>query len=98
MATNQQFDFGKANELKGKLKNEITSITETLNKTKTMVEGVREWWKGGSEEEFIRNFDKTKKEVIKGLEKWLDEYQKLIQQVAKVKEEQDKEITKALKS
>ncbi|GHU50695.1 hypothetical protein AGMMS49975_02240 [Clostridia bacterium] len=95
-ASNQQFDFSKATELQGKLKNEISSITDTLNKTQTMVEGVREWWKGGSEEAFIKNFENTKKDVIKGLDKWLAEYQKLIKDVAKTKEEQDNALKKAL--
>jgi len=96
MAANQQFDFGKARELEAKLKNEINSIKETLRQTKFKVESVREWWKGGSEEGFIRNFENTKKDVEKGLERWLDSYQKLIREVAITKEEQDAALKRAL--
>ena len=96
MATIQHFDFGKAKELEAKLKNEINSIKETLNQTKVKVESVREWWKGGSEEGFIRNFENTKKDVEKGLERWLDSYQILIREVAMTKEEQDAALKKAL--
>ncbi|MCL2048455.1 MAG: hypothetical protein FWG87_06980 [Defluviitaleaceae bacterium] len=96
MSAVQQFDFGKATELESKIKNEINAINDTLNKTQTMVETCREWWKGGSEEGFIGNFSKTKKDVSKGLQKWLDEYQKLMKDVARVKKDQDTELKKAL--
>ena len=98
MAQTQRFDFDRAADLQSKLKGEISAIIDTLNKTQNMVEGVREWWKGGSEEAFIRNFEKTKKEVIRGLEKWLEENRKFIGEVAKVKEDQDTELRRALRT
>ena len=98
MAHNQRFDFDRAADLQTKLKGEINAITDRLNKTQNMVEGVREWWKGGSEEAFIKNFEATKREVVKGLEKWFEENRKLISEVAKVKEDQDAELRKAFRT
>jgi uncharacterized protein YukE len=96
MTQNQQFDFSRADELRGKLKGEITSITGRLNKTQKMIEEVREWWKGGSEELFIKSFEKTKKDIVKGLEKWLEGYQSLLKETAKIKEIQDAELRRVL--
>jgi len=95
--TNLEFDFGKAKELEGVFIKEVDTIKTTLDGIQTQkVEPVREWWKGGSEESFIKNFERTKKDVMKSLQKWLEEYKKLIQDVAKVKEQQEKEVQKAL--
>ena len=96
MTQNQQFDFNRAAELRSKLKSELSVVTDRLNKTQRMIEDVREWWKGGSEELFIRNFEKTKKDVVKGLEKWFEDYQKLLKEAAIIKEVQDAELRKVL--
>jgi len=92
-----KFDFDKAKALEATLVKEIDSINNTLNGIQTQkVEPVRDWWSGGSEEAFIKNFEKTKKDVSKNLQKWLEEYKKLIQDVAKVKKEQEDAVKKAL--
>ena len=96
MTQYQQFDFGRAADLRGKLRGELSSITDRLNKTQKMVEDVREWWKGGSEELFIRNFEKTKKDVVRGLEKWFEDYQKLLKEAINIKETQDSELRRML--
>jgi uncharacterized protein YukE len=83
-------------KLKSTLTKEIDSITKTLDGTKKRVAGVRSWWKGGSEEGFINNFEKTKKEVEKGLRQWLEDYQRLIDKVEQTKREQDDALKRAL--
>jgi len=81
------FDEGKAEELKSQLKSEIESIKNVLNSIKQKVEAVRDWWKGGSEEGFIRNFNETQKKIIKQLEEWLKSYQDLMKQTVAAKRE-----------
>ena len=95
--TTQRFNFDEAQKLEGKLNDEIGFIKDKLNKTQQKVGEVDQWWKGGSEKAFIENFASTKNEVVASLEKWLQEYQQLIQKVAKVKRDQDDSMARALK-
>jgi uncharacterized protein YukE len=92
-----QFDYDKARELETKLVKEIENIKIALDKVNKLVESCREWWKGGSEEAFIRNFMTTRKDVEKSLQRWLEDYRKLLKEVAKEKELQEKELKDALK-
>ena len=95
---NLQFDFNQASTLRTQLKNMVGEIDSTLGEIKKDVDGCTVWWSGGSEKEFIQNFDKTKKKIKEGLENWLDEYSKLMQKVEKAKENADKAIGNALKN
>jgi uncharacterized protein YukE len=92
----QKFDFDQAKTLESKLMGEVGKIENTLNQTSKMVAGVRSWWTGGSEEGFINNFENTKKDVVKGLSQWLEEYKALIAKVAATKTEQDAALKNAL--
>ena len=92
----QAFDFGRASDLRNQIKNKINDIDTTLNQISTTVESCREWWKGGSEEGFIKNFDSTKKKIRKGLNDWLNDYEKLMKEVEKAKRESDSALNKAL--
>ncbi|MGF7046940.1 uncharacterized protein YukE [Paenibacillus sp. DS2015] len=85
----QKFDFGEADKLKGKLGSEISKIESDLNNMAKQVAGVTSWWSGGSEVAFIENFEKTKKQVVSGLNEWLTDYKLLIDAVKKNKEESD---------
>ena len=84
----QKFDFDKAKKFENTLSKEIDAIVKTLNGIKEEVDGVRSWWKGGSEEAFIQNFERIKADLEKGLQQWLEEYQKLIEIVGWKKIEQ----------
>jgi uncharacterized protein YukE len=99
MSNIQQFDYERARALEGELVSEIESINETLNRIQTTrVETVREWWRGGSEEAFIRNFESTKREVSRGLRQWLEEYKKIMRDVSRTKDDQEKALTRALRN
>jgi uncharacterized protein YukE len=91
------FHTQKAQDLAKALAAEISSIEDTLNKIKTTkVDTTSEWWKGESQKAFVGNFDRTKKDVVKGLKQWLEEYKKLMNDVVKAKEEQEKALKAAL--
>ena len=92
-----RFDFQEAKNLEAKLDRELEGIKATLSNSKRSVEGVREWWKGGSEEGFIDNFEKTKNEVTALLQKWLDTYKERVQQVSTIKRQQDDELARQLR-
>jgi uncharacterized protein YukE len=96
-STIQTFDFGRASELRSQIKGKINDIDTTLNQIQTTVEGCREWWKGGSEEGFITNFKNTKTKIRKGLQDWLNEYEKLMKDVEKAKQDSDAALASALK-
>ncbi|WMT42046.1 hypothetical protein RE628_06310 [Paenibacillus sp. D2_2] len=98
MAANQQkFDFDQAKNLESKLQSEISKIEADLKKMATMVEGVRSWWSGGSEEAFISNFQTTKGEVVKSLNAWADDYKRLIQKIAEIKQQSDADLANQLR-
>lgn len=94
---NQKFDFNEANQLKTKLKTEINKIEADLKQMMTNVEGVRAWWSGGSEEAFIQNFRGTKDKIVKSLNECIAEYQRLIDQISKAKQDSDADIARQLK-
>ncbi|MDR1687862.1 MAG: hypothetical protein LBS21_04535 [Clostridiales bacterium] len=92
-----EFDFARAKEFQGKLDTTMTSVIGELTKMETKVGGCREWWKGGSEEGFIQNFSKTKKVIEKKLNECAKEYKKLVDEVKKVKEQEERDMQQALK-
>jgi len=93
---NIKFDEGLAKELGTTVRGKIDELNAELERIKTTVEGCRNWWKGGSEEGFIRNFDTTKKEVSRQLQEWLNEYDKLINAAAAEKVEDEREGRRVL--
>lgn len=96
MAANQKFDFQQAEALKTKLQSEIVRIEGDLKRMTTMVEGVKSWWSGGSEDAFINNFRSTKDQVVTSLNKWIEEYKQLIQQISTIKAESDADLARQL--
>jgi uncharacterized protein YukE len=94
---NQKFDFNEAEQLKGRLSTEVQKIEADLNNMMTMVEGVRAWWSGGSEEAFIQNFSGTKGKIVTALNDCIMDYQKLIDQIARIKQESDASIASQLR-
>ncbi|GIO85887.1 hypothetical protein J25TS5_28190 [Paenibacillus faecis] len=97
MANQQKFDFDQAEGLKNKLQSEIAKIESDLKRMATMVEGVKSWWSGGSEEAFIANFQTTKGQVVTSLNKWIEDYKQLIGQIAEVKRQSDADLASKLK-
>ena len=91
-----EFDFGRAAEFKGKLDSMMQTVIGELTKMETQVGSCRDWWKGGSEEGFIKNFSKTKKTIDTKLKECSKEYQKLVDEVRKVKEQEEKDMKAAL--
>ncbi len=94
---NQKFDFNEANQLKTKLSTGIGRVEADLKQMMTMVEGVRGWWSGGSEEAFINNFRGTKDKIVKSLNECISDYQRLVDEIARVKQENDAAIARQLK-
>ena len=93
---NQKFDFNEANQLKSKLSSEINKVESDLKQMMTMVEGVKAWWSGGSEDAFIQNFRQTKDKIVKSLNECIADYQKLVDQISKAKQEADADIARQL--
>jgi len=87
-----EFDFDRAKDFQGKLDKTMDSVIGELNKMETKVGKCREWWKGGSEEGFIANFSKTKKVIDKKLRDCAKEYKKLVDEVRKNKEQEEKDM------
>ena len=94
---NQKFDFNEANNLKTKLEKEMSKVEADLNQMANMVEGVRSWWSGGSETAFIENFKGTKAKIVKSLNDCIADYKKLVEQIAKAKQESDAAIAQQLR-
>lgn len=94
---NQRFDFNEANALKNKLSSEANKLEGDLKNMMQQVEGVRNWWSGGSEEAFINNFKQTKDKIVKSLNECIADYQKLVDQISKAKQESDADIARQLK-
>jgi len=91
-----EFDFDRAKNFQGKLDTTMESVIDELNKMEKKVSRCREWWKGGSEEGFISNFSKTKKTIDKKLRDCAKEYKKLVDEVRKNKEQEEKDMKTAL--
>lgn len=96
MAATQKFDFGRADQLKNKLKNDVDRIGQELKSMMKDVEGVKEWWSGGSEDAFINNFKDTKDKINKSLNEVIADYQKLIDQIKTIKKDQDDDLARQL--
>lgn len=96
-AANQKFDFGRATELQNTLQNEISKIESDLKRMASKVEGVTEWWSGGSEQAFIGNFQTTKEQVVKSLNTWINDYKKLIADIADIKQQSDADLASKLR-
>lgn len=94
---NQKFDFNEANTLKTKLSTEVGKVEADLKNMMTMVEGVRAWWSGGSEEAFIQNFRGTKDKIVKSLNECIADYQRLVDQISKAKQDSDADIARQLR-
>jgi uncharacterized protein YukE len=96
MANQQKFDFEKANALKTKLNQEQQKLENDLKGMVRQVEDVRQWWSGGSEEAFINNFKATKEKIVKSLSECIAGYNKLVDQVAKAKQDSDADLARQL--
>lgn len=95
--TSQKFDFNEANQLKTRLSSEVSKLESDLKNMMRMVEGVRSWWSGGSEEAFIQNFRGTRDRIVKSLNDCMSEYQRLIDQISRAKQESDADIARQLR-
>jgi len=95
---NQKFDFGRAEQLKSKLQSDVDKISQELQSMMKDVEGVKDWWSGGSEEAFIGNFKDTKDKINKSLNDVIADYKKLIGQIVDIKKQQDLDMANQLKS
>ena len=91
-----EFDFDRAKEFQGKLDTTMDTVIGELTKMEQKVGQCRAWWKGGSEEGFIRSFSNTKKTIDKKLKECAKEYKKLVDQVKKVKEQEERDMKNAL--
>jgi uncharacterized protein YukE len=96
MAVNQKFDFDRANQLKSTLTNGAGKLETDLKTMMQQVEGVREWWSGGSEQAFIENFRRTKLNIEKSLNQCIQEYNRLIGEIAQAKQQSDADIARQL--
>ncbi|MFP4697782.1 MAG: WXG100 family type VII secretion target [Eubacteriales bacterium] len=94
---NQKFDFGEADALKTKLGQGISQIEDDLKQMMGQVEGVKSWWAGGSEDAFIDNFRGTKDHIVKSLNEYLEDYNRLIESIKKAKSESDAAIASQLR-
>ena len=91
-----QFDFDSAKAFQGKLDTTMEEVISELTKMEKKVEGCREWWKGGSEDGFIKSFANTKKTIDKKLKECAREYKKLVDEVKKVKEQEERDMKAAV--
>ncbi|MDR1687863.1 MAG: hypothetical protein LBS21_04540 [Clostridiales bacterium] len=87
-----QFDEGRADGLKADLGSCIGEVNASLDKMGSEVSNIKDWWKGGSEDGFIENFNKTKSEIQKALNECAAEYQKLVDKIKQIKQEAEKSI------
>ena len=91
-----EFDFDKSKEFQGKLDTTMGDVIGELTKMEQKVAQCRSWWKGGSEEGFIKSFSNTKKAIDKKLKECAAEYKKLVDQVRKVKEQEERDMKNAI--
>ena len=91
-----QFDEGMADKLKGDLGACIGEVNASLDKMGNDVANIKDWWKGGSEDGFIENFNSTKKEIQTALTKCADEYKQLVEKIKNIKKEAELSIKRQL--
>ena len=91
-----QFDEGRAGGLKTDLTNCIGEVNSSLDKMGNEVGNIKDWWKGGSEDGFIDNFNKTKSDIQKALNKCAEEYKQLVDKITQIKKEAEQSIKKQL--
>ena len=91
-----QFDELQADTLKVNLTKCIGSVNSSLDKMGTEVSNIKSWWKGGSEQGFIDNFNNTKKDIQKALTDCSEEYKKLVDKIKSIKRESEASIKKQL--
>jgi uncharacterized protein YukE len=96
MAADQKFNFSEASNLKGKLSTEVNNVETQLKQMMRMVEGVTSWWSGGSEKAFIENFRSTKDNIVTSLNKCIQDYKTLVDQIIAAKQESDTSIANQL--
>lgn len=93
----QRFDFNQAESLKNTLQNEANKLSEDLNRMMQKVEGVRNWWQGGSEEAFIENFRNTKEQIVRSLNQVIEDYKMLIEKIKQAKQEAESSIAQQIR-
>ena len=92
-----QFDEGSADALKTDLAKSIGEISSSMDKMGREVAGIKSWWKGGSEDGFIDNFNKTKADIQKALNQCAEEYRQLVEKIKGIKRESEMNIKRQLK-
>ncbi|MCL2635001.1 MAG: hypothetical protein FWD34_10895, partial [Oscillospiraceae bacterium] len=78
----QEFNLTEARLFEQNIVGKIENVRHAFNKIQNTVESSREWWKGGSEREFINDFMRTRTEMERFLKAWLEEYREIMNQVA----------------
>ena len=91
-----QFDEGSADALKADLGKCIGEVNSSLDKMGNEVSNIKAWWKGGSEDGFIDNFNKTKKDIQTALNQCAEEYKQLVEKIKNIKKEAEMNIKKQL--
>jgi uncharacterized protein YukE len=96
MGNQLEFDFASSDAFRGQLETSMQTVRDRLQTMEREVEKVREWWKGGSEEGFIRNFSTTRRKIDRKLNEVQREYQRLVTQVRRIKEQEERDMRAAL--
>ena len=91
-----QSDENMADGLKVELGACIGEVNSSLDKMGNEVGKIKDWWKGGSEDGFISNFNKTKTDIQKALNQCADEYKQLVEKIKNIKKESEQNIKKQL--
>ena len=87
-----EFDKERAKDFQKKLETSMGAVIDELTKMEKKVTQCRSWWKGGSEEGFIKSFSATKKTIDKKLKECAAEYKRLVADVEKILDDHEREM------
>jgi len=91
-----QFDENMADILKADLGVCVGEVNASLDKMGGEVKNIKDWWKGGSEDGFIDNFNKTKSDIQKALNQCAEEYKQLVEKIKNIKKESEQNMKSRL--
>ena len=92
-----EFDEVKAGELQVQLGACIGEVNASLDSMGKEVANIKDWWKGGSEDGFIENFNGTKTDIQKALNQCAEEYKQLVSKVVDIKKQSEINIANQLR-
>jgi len=92
-----KYDYDKAKNLQGQVKNVAQDIKNTLKNFKTKnIDQTSSWWTGPDQQAFVKKFMETNTQIEKVFNEFVSFYDKLIGNISQSKQDHTNKIAKSM--